>query len=289
MPDPTQTNGPPDGAPPSGDGAGTARAPGGVGGGMLATFFGNLYLVVGTTVFAVFTVLTGWIPLPAGGRMFFLWARWWSQLLLLSSGVRWRVEHAVPLERRQAYVFLANHQSLFDIPVLLASLPVPARFMAKRELFQIPLFGWALKVGGFIPVERGAGKSARGSFRAATARLQSGGSVLLFPEETRSPDGQLLPFKRGGFLLAQQAGLPVVPVGIRGTLGVRQRKSFRIHPGRVLVRYGTPIPVAAGKREGAELLATVRERIAALAGVAEAAAAAAPVAEGPRPDGMVGA
>src|SRR5690606_36931779 len=114
---------------------------------LLATVSGNLYLVVGTLVFAILTVLTGWIPLPRGGRMFFLWARWWSRLLLLSSGVRLRVEREVALDRGQAYVFLANHQSLYDIPVLLASLPVPARFLAKRELFRIPLFGWALRVG----------------------------------------------------------------------------------------------------------------------------------------------
>ena len=296
MQDPTQTSGSTHREPQRGGEGGEGGAPAAAAspppaglGGVLATVGGNTYLVLGTTVFAVLRVLTGWIPLPAGGRMFFLWARWWSQLLLLFSGVRWRVELDAPLSRQQVYVFLANHQSLFDIPVLLASLPVPARFMAKRELFRIPIFGWALSVGGFIPVERGAGKSARGSFRAATAMLHSGGSVLLFPEETRSPDGRLLPFKRGGFLLAQQAGLPVVPVGIRGTLDVRQRKSFRIRPGHVLVRYGTPIPAAAaGKREGAELLATARARIAALAGVEEAATAEPGAAGTAQPGGMLG-
>src|SRR4051794_33135538 len=195
---------------------------------LLFTLTGNLYLVFGTLFFAILSTSTGWIPLPYGGRLWFVWARWWSKLLLWSSGVLVRVEQLAPLDRRQVYVFLSNHQSLFDIPVLLATLPVPARFLAKRELFNIPLLGWSLKVGGFIPVERG-GKSAGESFRAAAQRVQSGGSVLLFPEETRSPDGRLLPFKRGGFLLAQKAGLPMVPVGIRGTLGVRPRTSYRIH------------------------------------------------------------
>ena len=168
---------------------------------LLFTLTGNLYLVFGTLFFAILSTSTGWIPLPHGGRLWFVWARWWSRLLLWSSGVLVRVEQLAPLDRRQVYVFLSNHQSLFDIPVLLATLPVPARFLAKRELFNIPLLGWSLKVGGFIPVERG-GKSAGESFRAAAQRVQSGGSVLLFPEETRSPDGRLLPFKRGGFLLA---------------------------------------------------------------------------------------
>jgi len=243
---------------------------------LLFTVTGNTYLLFGTIFFAVVSTSTGWIPLPHGGRFWFVLARWWSRLLLWSSGVLVRVEHLAPLRRGQVYVFLCNHQSLFDIPVLLATLPMPARFLAKRELFRIPVFGWSLKVGGFIPVERG-GKSAGDSFRAAAERVRSGGSVLMFPEETRSTDGNLLPFKRGGFLLAQKAGLPMVPVGIRGTLGVRPRHSYRIHPGRVLVRYGEPLPPPGGGRGGsAASIAELRARIAELAGVEAPAEPAGP-------------
>jgi 1-acyl-sn-glycerol-3-phosphate acyltransferase len=234
---------------------------------LVATTTGNLFLVFGTIFLAAGAVATGWIPLPRGGRVFFFWARLWSRLLLLCSGVWVTKEQLSPLSRDQVYVFVSNHQSLFDIPVLLATLPVPARFLAKRELFAIPVFGWSLRIGGFIPVERG-GRSAGDSFRAATERLRHGGSVLLFPEETRSPDGRLLPFKRGGFLLAQKAALPMVPVGISGTLAVRPRSSYRIHPGRVRVRYGEPLPpVGAGRGEQTQSLALARRRIAELAGV----------------------
>jgi 1-acyl-sn-glycerol-3-phosphate acyltransferase len=234
---------------------------------LVATVTGNVYLLFGSLLFATLVVLFGWIPLPHGSRVYYPLVRVWSRLLLLSSGVRLQAEHEAPLVPGEAYVLLSNHQSLFDIPVLLATMQVPARFMAKRELFRLPVFGWGLRVGGFIPVARGS-QSARESFRAATERLQRGEPVLLFPEETRSEDGRLLPFKRGGFLLAQRAGRPVVPVGIRGTLAVRPRSSFRIHPGRVLVRYGAPIALAAGSRqEGASLQALVRDRIAELAGV----------------------
>jgi 1-acyl-sn-glycerol-3-phosphate acyltransferase len=239
---------------------------GGGAGSLLASLTGNGFLVLGTFVLAVCTLLTGWIPLPRGGRVFFFWARLWSRLVLLTSGVRARAERLAQLDPRRTYVFLSNHQSLYDIPLLIATLPFPVRFMAKRELFSIPIFGWAIRMGGFIPVDRGASKGARESFRAATARLAHGGSVLLFPEETRSLDGRLLPFKRGGFLLAQMAGAPVVPVGIRGTLGVRRKDSFRIHPGRALVRYGAPIEPASGRRDTAELVGRVRAAIAELAG-----------------------
>jgi 1-acyl-sn-glycerol-3-phosphate acyltransferase len=242
---------------------------------LVATVTGNVYLLLGTTVFTFLTIATGWIPLPHGSRFFFVLARWWSTLLLWSSGVLVRAELRAPLARDQVYVFLSNHQSLFDIPVLLATLPVPARFLAKRELFGIPFFGWALRVGGFIPVERG-GKSAGESFRAAAGRVRRGGSVLLFPEETRSLDGRLLPFKRGGFLLAQKAGLPMVPVAIRGSLAVRPRSSYRIHPGRVEVVYGEPMdPVGSGRGETTAAAARVRERIAELAGLEAPSAATA--------------
>jgi 1-acyl-sn-glycerol-3-phosphate acyltransferase len=254
---------------------------------LVATVVGNVYLVVGTLVLTLATLLTGWIPLPGGSRLFYFWARLWSRLLLLTSGVRVTAEHLAALDPRRAYVFLSNHQSLYDIPVLLATLPLPARFMAKRELFRIPLFGWALHYGGFIPVDRGAGRSARESFRAATARLAQGRSVLLFPEETRSRDGRLLPFKRGGFLLAHKAGLPVVPVGVRGTLGVRRRDSYRIRPGRVLVRYGEPIEPIPGRRGVDELVERTQAAIAELAGIEAPPIGAERVEALLQPDGMV--
>src|SRR4051812_26320324 len=97
------------------EGQGRPRAPEGAGRlllSLLATVTGNLFLLLGTTVMATCTVLTGWIPLPRGGRVFFLWARWWSKLLLLASGVRVRAEHQTPLPRDGVYVFLSNHQSL---------------------------------------------------------------------------------------------------------------------------------------------------------------------------------
>ncbi len=266
---------------------GGRTAPGSYLASLLATVTGNIFLLAGSITFASLVLLVGWIPLPDGNRVFFPLVRCWSWLVLLSSGVRLSVERAAPLARQQAYVFLSNHQSLFDIPVLLATLPVPARFLAKRELFRIPLFGWGLRVGGFIPVERGA-RSAGESFRAASERLSHGGSVLLFPEETRSTDGRLLPFKRGGFLLAQKAELPMVPVGIRGSLGVRPRSSFRIHPGQVVVRYGAPLPPPASGRGGsAEAIARVRAQIAALAGV-EAPAEGEEAVAGATPESMAG-
>jgi 1-acyl-sn-glycerol-3-phosphate acyltransferase len=166
------------------------------------------------------------------------------------------------LDPRQGYVFMANHQSLFDIPVLIQTLPGQTRFLAKKSLFRIPIFGWAIAAGDFVPVDRKNRASARQTFDAAIDRLEKGNSILLFPEETRSLGGELLPFKRGGFLMALKSGFPIVPVTIRGTLAVRSRKTFLIRPGQVEVIYGVPIEASAfGIRGREELSAEVRSRI----------------------------
>lgn len=232
----------------------------------LATFTGNLFLVLETTILAVVTLLVAWIP-PRGAWSFAV-MRAWSNALLAASLVRVEVQYAPELEPGRSYVFLSNHQSLFDIPVLIATAPGQIRMVAKRSLFQIPLFGWALKAGGFISVDRADRSTATQTFAAASARLHQGTSILLFPEGTRSLDDTLLPFQRGGFLLALKSGLPIVPVGIRGSRAIQRKGSFAIHPGTITVTYGAPIDTAAyGLRRKRELTAEVRHRIAGPAGL----------------------
>jgi 1-acyl-sn-glycerol-3-phosphate acyltransferase len=233
---------------------------------IFATFTGNLFLVLGTAIMATWAILVSWIP-PRGNSVFLV-ARLWSNALLKASCLRVRVSHEAALEPQASYVFLANHQSLFDIPVLLGTVPAQVRMMAKRSLFRIPIFGWSLAAGGFIPIDRGDRSKARQSFASALARIKNGTSILLFPEGTRAMTDVLLPFERGGFLIAMKTGLPIVPVGIRGTRGVQHRGNWAIRPRPIEVRYGTPIDVAAyGIRRKKELIAEVRARIAELAGL----------------------
>ena len=232
----------------------------------LASFTGNLFLVMGSALLAVATLLVSWVP-PRGSWSFAV-MRIWSGGVLAASLVRVEVTYAPELEPGKSYVFLANHQSLFDIPVLIATAPGQIRMMAKRTLFQIPLFGWALKAGGFISIDRADRSTASQSFSSASARLREGTSMLLFPEGTRSLDDTLLPFQRGGFLLALKSGLPIVPVGVRGSRAIQRRGSFSIHPGTVAVTYGAPIdPSTYGLRRKKELIAEVRRRIAGPAGL----------------------
>ncbi len=231
----------------------------------LATVVGNLYLVLGTLFFSTVALVTG--LLDRSGNTTFRVGRLWSRGIVVTSGIELRSSHSARVSPDQPVVYMANHQSLFDIPVLFVTLPTQARMLAKRSLFRIPFFGWAIKLGGFISIDRDNRSGAKESFDAAVARLQSGTSALIFPEGTRSTDGRLLPFQRGGMLLALKSGLPIVPVGIKGSFEVQPKKSFVIRPGTIQVRYGAPIDLSgAGVRDRRDLTERVREQVAQLAG-----------------------
>lgn len=233
---------------------------------VLGTLTGNAFLVMGSLILSVFAILVSWVP-PRGNWMFGV-ARLWSRCLLTASAVRLNATYDPALEPGKSYVFLCNHQSLFDIPVLLTTCPGQVRMMAKRSLFRIPFFGWGLAAGGFIPIDRGDRSTARQSFASALARIKAGTSILLFPEGTRSTTDTLLPFQRGGFLLAMKTGLPIVPVGIRGSRAVQPKGNWAIRPGRIEVHYGAPISAAEyGVRRKGALITEVRRQVAGLAGL----------------------
>lgn len=232
----------------------------------LTTLTGNLFLAIGSFVLSIVGILVAWIP-PRGNASFYVF-RLWANGLLAASGVKVLARFDVPLDPEKEYIFLANHQSLFDIPVLLATSPGQLRMMAKRTLFQVPFFGWSLKAGGFIAIDRADKSSARESFSAAVEKLRGGTSILLFPEGTRSLTDTLLPFQRGGFLLALRSGLPIVPVGVRGSRAVQARGSFSIRPGTITVHYGAPIETSEyGLKRKRELTALVRGQVAERAGL----------------------
>lgn len=229
----------------------------------VATVIGTATLVLATVVCGLAGTALGLVP-PRGDWTYRV-ARLWARLLLLGGFVRVRARFEAPLDPRRGYVFMANHQSLFDIPALLVTLPGQTRFLAKRSLFRIPIFGWGLHAGGFVPVDRGDRKSGAETFAAALDRLRGGRSIVLFPEETRSLDGRLLPFKRGGFLLAKRSGFPIVPVAIRGSLAIQSKTSFLIRPGTVEVRYGRPLDAADLPLRGdGALPEVVRDRLETL-------------------------
>ena len=170
-------------------------------------------------------------------------------------------------EGRQSVIFMSNHESQMDPPILVAALPVPAVYIAKKELQYVPFIGWAAWVAGVIFIDRGDRDRAFRSIRDAARQIRGGKNVVIFPEGTRSRTGQMLPFKKGGFALAQDAAVPIVPMATAGGFHVLAPGSLRIRPGQYTVILGEPVhPSDFPDRES--LMKEVRARIEAL--VAEA-------------------
>lgn len=232
---------------------------------VLATVGANSFLVFGSLVLGGAVVLLSW--LPHRDRRFAFLARLWSRGLFWMGGVRIEVSFREELAGGGRRIYMPNHQSLYDIPVLFASLPEGVRFMAKNSLFRIPVFGWALRAGGFVSIDRKDRSQAGDAFAQALRGLKSGVSLVVFPEETRSRDGRILPFQRGGFLLAIKGDLVLVPVGIQGTGTVRPKGSWKVRPGRVKVTVGRPVQASQfGLRRKNELMKGIRDEVAHLAG-----------------------
>jgi 1-acyl-sn-glycerol-3-phosphate acyltransferase len=155
-----------------------------------------------------------------------------------------RVRGAEHLRAGQSYVFLSTHQSWMDIPVMLGYLPAQLRIAAKREVFHIPFLGWHMQRAGHIPIHRGSTADSVASLRRAARGLGSGVSAFLFPEGTRTRDGSLQPLKKGGFWLALESDLPIVPVTIVGTRCAMPRGSMILRAGPVEMHLGRPLPTA---------------------------------------------
>lgn len=170
-------------------------------------------------------------------------AHFWGSACLRIAGVPVTVEGLDHLARAGRYVIMANHESSLDIVVLLTALPpsVELRFLAKKSLFSIPFLGWAMRAAGFIPVDRDDRSTAAATLKQTLDEVSRGGSPLVFPEQTWTTDGRLLPFARGGFLVAIKAGLPILPVGLEGPRMVLPPKRSILRPQPVTVRIGEPI------------------------------------------------
>lgn len=191
---------------------------------------------------AFFTILFGF--LDRHGKRVYTISRCWTWTILKIGGIDLNVQGLSHLDPRRPYIFMANHQSNIDIPVLVQSLTgFQLRWLAKKELLWVPLFGWALWAARHIIVDRTKGTGALRSLIRAKERIENGISVVVFPEGTRSEDGKLLPFKRGGFLLAVKARTPIVPVTIAGSGAVLRKRDWRVNNGGVRVTIGRPVSV----------------------------------------------
>ncbi len=228
-----------------------------------------LRLAIGTA-----TVVLGSVAMIVGlvsPRRAVAVAHLWGRVCLLLAGVPVLVEGLEHIAEGERYVIMANHESGLDIPVLLTALPasLELRFLAKKSLFSVPFLGWAMRSAGFVAVDR-EDRSSAGAMLAETMReVESGSSPLVFPEETWTLDGRLLPFQRGGFLVALKTGLPILPVGLEGPRLVLPPDEGLIRPQPVTVRIGPPIPTRGlGVSHRRDLTAATRREIDRLRGSA---------------------
>lgn len=195
----------------------------------------------------------------------------WCNNLLRAAGVRCEVQGLERLPKGNA-VYVCNHQSNFDPVLIFARLGKHLRFIAKRELFSIPIFGSVLRATGMIPVDRSGGERDKEAIAKAVEAVQSRVSILFFAEGTRDPDGQLHPFKKGAAVLALQAQVPLVPLAVAGTKEVMQKQSLLIHGGRpTVLLVGEPIATEARTLEDRDALTDeAHAAVAKLLGVANA-------------------
>lgn len=223
----------------------------------------GLVLLLTYFLLAIPAALIGipWTLIRGDISLLYRWAMWIVRVGLRLAGIKIEVTRRAPLDPKQTYIFLSNHVSNLDPPVLLPLLPGRTAVFLKRSLMKIPVLGYGMRLGDFIPVDRdGRVESAKESVTAAARVLKSGVHVTSFVEGTRSRDGRLLPFKKGPFYLAKETGALVVPVSIWGTESMLKKGKLRLYPGTAHVTFHEPLnPVDYATRE--DLLAAVRRAI----------------------------
>jgi 1-acyl-sn-glycerol-3-phosphate acyltransferase len=217
------------------------------------------YLIPAVTIY---TIVLGTISLLSTlfdrtGNFAHGCARTWARLILKTTGVRVRVTGLEHLQPDRSYVFAANHQSIYDIPILFSSIPAQLRIVAKESLGRIPFMGWHLQRAGHLLVDRH--KPGADIVRKMRRLVGESSSLIVFPEGTRSIDGSLGRFKKGPFLVAIDAGLPVVPVSLAGSRHVMKKGRLTVCPGEVELTVHEPLPTAGVPRAAVrEFAARVR-------------------------------
>ncbi|MBL8957483.1 MAG: 1-acyl-sn-glycerol-3-phosphate acyltransferase [Myxococcaceae bacterium] len=189
--------------------------------------------------------------------------RFWAPPLIKRAGADFHLEPLPEIDWSRPHIFVMNHQSMIDIPCAFAALPVNIRFVAKEQLKWVPFIGWFIWMTGMVFVDRSRRNKAVASLEKAGERIRNGKSIIAYPEGTRSPDGRVQPFKKGPFVLALAAGVPIVPVAIDGSGKVSgKHQVWKLRPAKVRMKVGQPISTAGLKpADRDQLLHDVRRAV----------------------------
>jgi len=202
----------------------------------------KVFLIAIYAVFiAIITILLSPLDYLVKGRITFVLSKIFSRVVLFIAGVKVKVEGREFIDTSEEYIYITNHQSLFDIPILMQAVPSNIRFIYKKSLTKVPIFGWGMFLGGYIPINREDGREAMKSLKLAAQRIKRGISIVIFPEGTRSEDGTLGEFKRGAFVLADEAKAKIVAGTIIDSYKILSKGKLKINPGMVKVVFKKPL------------------------------------------------
>jgi len=228
----------------------------------------DVFKVMWLALWAILATIVLFIPITLAatfsstGNLAFNLSKLWAWTLLIATRVRTRIVGKEKIKKGQTYIIISNHQSQFDILALVTRLGIQFRWIIKKELLKIPLFGYALLASRNIFIDRSNTKESIESINRGMKRLPKGTSIMVFAEGTRSPDGKIHPFKKGGFVLAIDYGLPILPITINGSRKVLPKGSVVFTPGEIEVIVGDPIDTRGYTRESLpELMERTRQVI----------------------------
>ncbi len=219
---------------------------------MIRTIFVWFCIVVAGAIIGSLCILC--YPLNPSGRLNHHLARLWAKVALWANGVKVKVVGLEQIPGQGPYVFMSNHQGSYDIFALLGHLPFQFKWLAKREIFSIPILGWAMKATGYISIDRQGNRDTVKAMKRAAEKIHQGMSVVIFPEGSRSPDGLIQPFKKGGFTLAIKSQVPIVPIAISGSREIIQKGSMRVYPGSISIRIDRPVETEGSTMKAREPL-----------------------------------
>ncbi len=223
----------------------------------LHSAFVIFWLIISTVGFGLIVIIFSFISSRLANQV----VRLWGKLLTVSAGIRIEIQGLEKLDKKKNYIFIANHLSVFDIPVLYAYLPFKVGFIAKKELFKIPLFGRIMLSSNSLPVDRGSARQARKSIDRAIANIKKANtSIVIFPEGTRSSNGEIGPFKQASFTLPIESKLEIVPIALCGGDKILKKNSLLINSGKISGMISDPISFSEDKTK-LEISSEVRDII----------------------------
>ena len=221
----------------------------------MISYIKAFFISIHCIIVAVVTIIVS--PFDRKGMITHYLSKYFGGGILLIAGVKVETEGLEKLNASDNYIFISNHLSYFDIPILMKAIPNNVRFIYKDSLTKIPILGWGMYLGKYIPINRDNVREAMKSLKKAAVRIQNGISVVIFPEGTRSMDGSPGEFKRGMFVMADEAKVPLVPTTIIGSNNIMPRGKFQIKSGNVKVVFSEPIEY----RKDKNLLEEIRKEI----------------------------